>query len=101
MNNESQITAELSGLLDREPDTLIIRIPLDLLKFALENNPDFPLVIKSAEQMGRHFAADIAEFGRGVDESGLSTLERLLDDIGYDAYESGKPWVAAKNEEES
>lgn len=73
-------------------DNIIIRIPLDLLCFAAENNPDSPLIINDREQFAHEVAFQL-EHNLGKIESGLSGFKELLDTAIIEVLESGHPSV--------
>jgi hypothetical protein len=78
---------------------VVVEIPIDLIKFAIENNPELPMKVLAEKPMARYFRDNITEHGRGEKEDGLSVLERMLDGIAMDAYESNKKWLEPKEDE--
>ena len=57
-----------------------ISIPIDILKCAIENRPDFPEVkIKNKRKFAQEFANRLLEVD--TDESGLGLFYRILDEV--------------------
>ena len=68
-----------------------IELPLEILKFAQENHPTKPCKILDISKMGQWFAERILE--HGADDSSDAKFYQLIDDMFYDALESGEEWI--------
>ncbi len=67
---------------------LVIEIPKDTLIFAAENNPDLPIKIIDRSAFVSEMAREL-EDGLGLNESGYTGLEELLDKGISELFESG------------
>jgi len=74
-----------------DSEEICIKIPIDLLIFAQENNPNNPCKIKDKTQMAKHFQEYFLSFGE--DEVKGSNFEETLDKFFEDATEYGADWV--------
>ena len=74
---------------------IIIEIPLDLLVFAEENNPDVPFKITDKTDMGKWISENIIEYTNNVgqEETGATVFTDLLDGLFVKAYEDGEVWL--------
>lgn len=71
-----------------ENDSVFIKIPLDLLKFAQETHPSHPCKIYDENKMGEWFSKNILEYGE--DENIGSKFYELIDEMFEDAMEYGQ-----------
>jgi hypothetical protein len=74
---------------------IIIEIPLELLVFAEENNPDTPFKITNKTDMGKWISENIMEYTNSVgqEETGATVFTDLLDGLFGKAYEDGEVWL--------
>jgi len=71
--------------------TVFIEIPLEILKFAQENNPTRSCKISDQQKMGRWFSENILEFGDDGERD--PKFYELIDDMFDEAIESGENWI--------
>lgn len=81
-----------------DTENIYIKIPINLLVFAQENNPDNPCKINNKGIMLEYFQTYFLNFGES-EEAG-SGFERLLDKFFSDATEYGEEWVDFVSEKE-
>jgi hypothetical protein len=77
--------------IDFDSEEICIRIPIDLLIFAQENNPNNHCKINNKFQMKEYFREYFLSFGE--DENKGSDFECLLDKFFSDATESDEDWI--------
>lgn len=95
-------------LLDRHEDikttyssatnTIILRIPVDTLSYAMNHRQYYPLKIYNKTKMIKYVAEWLTEWG-GDAETGSTEFEDFLDRMFSDAYESGEEWLGEDAEE--
>jgi len=76
---------------DHNTSEICIKIPIDLLIFAQENNPNNPCKITDKDKMISYFEERFIHFGE--DEAQGSDFECLLDKFFSDATEYGELWI--------
>lgn len=59
-------------------EDLVITIPVGLLKWASENNPNFPVLVKNEQEFAQKVLFEL-EHNLGSDETGLTGFQILLD----------------------
>lgn len=74
---------------------IVIRIPGDLIKFAAENNPETPMIVKNKTELAEHIIWRI-EFNLGPNESGITGLQELLDKAIITTLEAGEDCIEEK-----
>ena len=81
---------------NKDEKNLVIKIPIDLLTFAAENHPEWPLIIHDQDKFvnGILFAL---EYDLGTPEDGLSGFENLLDEAIMYIAEGGEDYVDFKS----
>jgi len=81
---------------DRKDGNIVINIPEELLCFAVENDPQWPLIIHDQDKFveGIIFAL---EYGLRDDESGLTDFKQLLDSAAIYLIEDGVEYVDLKD----
>lgn len=76
-------------------DGISIFIPKELLKFAAENNPDSPLVIKDIDDFQTEVLAQLKDCYYDP-ETGLTKFQELLDAVMMEVAENGEECVDFK-----
>lgn len=100
MSKENGIKANV------EKDNLVISVPIETVIYAYENNQyNFDLkgqlsLVKDKNDFIKVFAKYIEEYGEN-DESGLSALERLFDEIFGEMYCDALDCISYKDDEEA
>jgi hypothetical protein len=82
---KNQITSYTDG------ESVFIKLPLEILKWAQEHHPTHPCEILDEKEMGKWFSENILEYGDGEHDS---KFYELIDDMFEDAMEYGQEeWI--------
>jgi len=85
-NNKNEIVdAKIVG------DNIIISIPIDILVFAQENQPEWPSKIIDKNEMAEWFVRNILNYGE--EDQKDSDFYELIDNMFLNAQESGVYWL--------
>lgn len=92
ISNQEEIEYRLiSAEYDKENRDVIIRIPIDLTKFAIEGYEEAEFEILDIDSMAQYIVNEVVFFDEA--EDGSSRLTSLLDDLLCQAYETGEEWI--------
>ena len=89
MNNEPKKDELMSAII--EGDSLVIRLPLDLLIWTQRQRED-SIIVTDKQKMAQYLAEYILEFG-GDSEIGSTAFEDLIDACFLDALENAENWL--------
>jgi hypothetical protein len=66
---------------------ILIKVPIDLVVFAMEYHPEFPVSIKNKKSISDYLVENIVFFGRDSDGRDESLFQRLLEECVFAAIE--------------
>lgn len=76
----------------KDENNIVITIPIPLLKWAGENHPEDPIIVKDEQQFAQAVMFEL-KHNLGSTESGHSGFEELLDEAMLQAATSGHDFV--------
>ena len=82
----------------KDENNIVITIPIPLLKFAGENHPTDPIIVKDEQQFAMAVMEEL-EHNLGSVESGHSGFEELLDEAMLEVATSGHDFVDLKEDD--
>ena len=82
----------------KDENNIVITIPIPLLKWAGENHPTDPIIVKDEQQFAEKVMFEL-EHNLGSTESGHSGFEELLDEAMLEVAEGGYDFVDLKEVE--
>ncbi len=84
MNKEELISTK------QEPNgDVIIKVPINLVVFAMKHHPEFPVAIKNKISISDYLAENIIFFGRESDGRDESLFQRIVEECVFAAIEDG------------
>lgn len=82
----------------KDENKIVITIPIPLLKWACENNPADPIIVKDEQQFAMAVMEELQN-GLGSAESGLTGFQKLLDEAMLEVAIGGHDFVDLKSDE--
>lgn len=82
----------------KDENNIVITIPIQLLKWAGENNPADPIIVKDEQQFAMAVMEELQN-GLGSAESGLTGFQKLLDEAMLEVAIGGHDFVDLKADE--
>ncbi len=86
---------ETEILFTKDTESILITIPVSLIKWAAENHGEYPMEIKDANAFAEKVMFEL-EHNLGAVESGLTGFQELLDKAMIEVAESGEDFVDFK-----
>jgi len=71
---------------------LVIKVPIDLLVWASENNPEFPIIVKNKKEFAQKVLFEL-QHNLGSNETGFTGFQILLDAAVRSVAENGEKCV--------